>query len=206
LVQTTADVRGDLEKLIGLKELNGGGEPPVSRITANGVEIYKIGEDLNAVQAGEKTWLIGKNKTTLAAARDVALGKAESLKDPAFLNYPSLTNTFFFVAVADTGGAGDKLPAQAKILQKAEGGRLAIGEKDEKVVFNVALRAKQPEVLNEMQQLIQGLVAFVKLAQADNKDLMALASSASVTTNQNYLSVELSFPLNRAMQKVREKD
>jgi hypothetical protein len=206
LVQTTADVRGDLEKLIGLKELSGGGEPPVSRITANGVEVYKIGEDLNAMQAGEKTWLVGKNKATLAAAREVAMGKAEGLKDPAFLNYPALANSFFFVAVADTGTAGDKLPAQAQILRKAEGGRVAIGEKEEKILINVALRSKEPQVLTEMQQIAQGLVAFAKLAQPDNKDLNALVSSAAVSTNDNYLSVELSFPLNRAMEKVREKD
>src|SRR3954464_8129866 len=187
VVQTTADVRGDLEKLIGFKELSGNGQPPVSRITANGIEMYRLGEgeDLNVVQAGEKTWLVGKNKASLAAAREVAMGKAEAMKDPAFLNYPALTNSFFFVAVADTGAAGDKLPAQAKILQKAEGGRLAIGERDEKILINVALRAKEAETITEMQQLVQGLVAFVKLAQPDNKDLNALASSAAVTTNQN---------------------
>jgi hypothetical protein len=206
LVQTSADVRGDLEKLIGFKELSGNGEPPISRITANGVEIYKIGEDLNAVQAGDKRWLVGKNKATLQAAREVALGKGESLKDPAFLNYPTLTNSFFFVALADTGAAGNKLPPQAKILQKAEGGRLAIAEKGDKILFNVALRAKEADTIAEMQQIVQGLVAFVKLAQPDNKDLTTLVSSAAVTTNQNYLAVELSFPLNRAMEKVREKE
>jgi hypothetical protein len=46
----------------------------------------------------------------------------------------------------------------------------------------------------------------VKLAQPDNKDLTALVGSASVTTNQNYLAVDLSFPLDRAMSKVREKE
>lgn len=206
LVQTTADVRGDLEKLIGFKEINGNGEPPVSRITANGVEIYKIGEDLNAIQAGEKMWLVGKNKATLQAAREVAMGKAEPLKDAAFLNYPSLTNNFFFVAVADTGSAGDKLPAQAKILQKADGGRLAIGEKDDKVLINVALRAKEAQTIAEMQQVAQGLVALVKLTQTDNKDLNTLVTSAAVTANDNYLTVDLSFPLKQAMQKVREKE
>src|SRR3954469_20549226 len=52
LIQTTADVRGDFEKLIGFKEQLGNGEPPISRISANGVEIYKLGEDLNVMQAG----------------------------------------------------------------------------------------------------------------------------------------------------------
>ena len=206
LIQTTADVRSDLEKLIGFKELSGNGQPPISRITANGVEIYKIHDELNLVQAGENRWLLSKNKAGLQAAREVALGKAEGLKDAALLNYPAVNNSFFFVALADTGSAGDSLPAHAKILQKAEGGRLAIGEKDDKIVFNLALRAKEAETIAEMQQLVQGLVAFVKLAQPDNKDLNTLVSSPSITTNQNYLTVDLSFPLNQAMQKVREKE
>src|SRR5206468_3517854 len=152
------------------------------------VEIYKIHDEINVVQAGEKTWLIGKNKTSLLAARDVALGKGESLKDPALLNYPAINNSFFFVAIADTGSAGDRLPAQAKILQKAEGGRLAIGENGDKILFNLALRAKEAQTIGEMQQVAQGLIAFVKLAQADNKDLGALVNSAAVSTNQNYIS------------------
>jgi hypothetical protein len=206
LVQTTANIRSDLEKLIGFKEQNGNGEPPISRISADGVEMYKIHEELTLVQASDKMWLIGKNKANVLAARDVVLGKAEALKDSALLNYPTVNNSFFFLALADTGSAGDKLPAHAKILQKAEGGRLAVGEKDNKVLFNLALRAKQAETIAEMQQLVQGLVAFVKLAQPDNKDLNAFVSSAAVNTNQHYLSVELSFPLDRAMQKVREKE
>jgi hypothetical protein len=206
LVQTTADVRGDLEKLIGFKELNGNGEPPVSRLSANGMEYYRLGNDLNAVQAGDKTWLLGKNATSLQAAREVVIGKAAALKDAPFLNYPSMTNSFFFLAVADTGSAGNQLPAQAKILQKAEGGRIAIGEQNDKLLINLALKAKDADTITEMQQLVQGLIAFVKLAQADNKDLNALVSAANVTTNENYVSVDLSFPLDRAMKKVREKE
>jgi hypothetical protein len=205
LIQTTADVRGDFEKLIGFKEKSGNGQPPISRINANGVEVYKIHDVLNAVQAGDKTWLLGKNLESVQAAREVALGKAESLKDPAVLNYPAVNNSFFFVALADTGSAGNRLPAQAKILQKADGGRLAIGESDGKILFNLALRTKADAVA-EMQQIAQGLIAFGKLAHSDDKDLGPLVSSAAVSTNNNYVSVELSFPLNRAMQKVREKE
>src|SRR6185295_11108989 len=89
LVQTFADVRGDFEKLIGFKEQNGNGEPPISRISVEGAEFYKI-HDLFAVQGGEKKWLVGKSKTSLLAARDVLLGKSDSLKDANFLNYPTV--------------------------------------------------------------------------------------------------------------------
>ena len=206
VVQTKADVRGDLEKLIGFKEQNGNGEPPVSRITANGVEIYKIGEELNLLQAKPGIWLLGKHRESVQAAREVAMGKEAALKDAPFVNYPAMTNGFFFLAFADTGTAGSKLPAQAQILQKAEGGRLAIGEQADKLLINVALRVKDAKTISEMQQLAQGLVAFVKLAQADNKDLMALVNGANVTTNENFVGVDLSFPLDRAMKKARGND
>jgi hypothetical protein len=206
LVQTKADVRGDLEKLIGFKEQNGGNEPQVSRITANGVEIYKIGEELNLMQARPGSWLLGKSRESVQAAREVAIGKEAALKNAPFASYPAMTNGFFFLAFADTGTAGSKLPAQAQILQKAEGGRLAIGEQADKLLINVALRVKDAKTISEMQQLAQGLVAFVKLAQADNKDLMALVSGANVTTNESFVGVDLSFPLDRAMKKARGND
>jgi hypothetical protein len=121
------------------------------------------------------------------------------------LNYPAVNNSFFFLALADTGSAGDRLPAHAKILQKADGGRLAVGESGDKILFNLALRAKGDAVA-EMQQVAQGLIAFAKLAHQDNKDLSFLVDSAAVSTNNNYVSVQLSFPLDRAMKKVREKE
>ena len=70
----------------------------------------------------------------------------------------------------------------------------------------MALRVKDAKTIAEMQQLAQGLIAFVKLAQADNKDLMGLVSGANVTTNENFVGVDLSFPLDRAMKKARGND
>jgi hypothetical protein len=205
LIQTSADLRGDLERLIAFKEEHNG-QPPVSRVSANGVEMYKLGEDVNAMQASDRMWLIGKNKTTLLTARDVINGKAPALKDAKFLNYPTLTNSFFFIAMADTGSAGDKLPAQAQILKKAEGGRVSIGENGDRLLLNLALRAPDSDTIQKMQQLAQGIIALVTLSQSENKDLITLVNSASVSTNESYLSINLSFPLQRAMQHVRERE
>lgn len=205
ILETTADIRGDLEKLIAFKQVNGGSEPAIARLSVNGNDLYTIGADLNAMEAGKGIWIVGKSKTSIQSAREVVLGKSDALQDASFLTYPAVTNSFFFLAVADTGGAGDKLPAQAKILQKAEGGRVIIGESGEKLFLNLALRSRDADTLAQIQQVVQGLIAFVSLAQADNKDLSALVSSASVSSSKDIVSVNLSFPLDRAMKKVREE-
>ncbi len=205
VLQTTADIRGDLEKLIGFKEKNGNGEPPISRVSVNGTEFYTIGGDLNAVAASSNLWLLGKSKTSLQAARDVALAKSPSLQKTNFFNYPAVADSFFFLAVAETASAGDSLPAQARILQNADGGRIALSEKGEKLVLNLALRSKDLETASQIRNVLQGLVGFVALTQAENKDLVALANSASVSSTEKLVSVNLSFPLDRAMQKMREE-
>lgn len=205
ILQTTADLRADLEKLIGIKESNGNGQPPISRISINGAELYTIGEDLNAMPAGPGVWVVGKSKTAVQDAREVALGGAPSLKRKSFLDYPAVTNSFFLLAVADTAAA-DKLPAQAKILQKAEGGRIVIGESGEKLFLNLALRSKDSDAVKQIQQVIQGLISFIALTQAENKDLVTLANSASVSSAEDLISVNLSFPLPRAMEKAREEE
>lgn len=206
ILETTADIRSDLEKLIGFKEMNGGKEPQISRLSVNGNELYTIGEDLNAMEAAKGVWVVGKNKAVVQSAREVVMGKGSALKDDSFLSYPAVTNTFFFLAVADAGSAGDKLPAQAKILQKAEGGRVVIGESGEKILLNVALKAKDAETITQIQQVVQGLIAIVSLTQPDNKDLTTLMGSAAVQSTSNTVSVSLSFPVDRAMKKVREEN
>lgn len=203
VIQTVADVRGDLEKLIALKEKNGGNEPPVARITVDGNEIYTVGGDVNATEAAKGIWVVSKSRSSMLAASAVAAGKAPAIKDAPFLEYPAITNSFFLLAAADTGGA-DKLPAQAQILKKADGGRVVLGESGDKLFLNLALKSKDSDAVAQIQQVLQGLIAIVSLSQPDNKDLIALAGSAAVSSTSQIVSLNLSFPLERAMKKVRD--
>jgi hypothetical protein len=207
IAKVNADVRGDLEKMIALKAAGRSPEPPISKTQIEGVEIYTIGGELNLTEVGEHLWLLSKSKTRLVVAREVVLGKEPSLKDSDLLKFPDVAKTFFFLAAADmrnAGGSAIPLPAQAQVLQKADGGRVVIGEKEDKLFINAALRCKDSETLTQLQQVIQGLVAFVALSKPDDKDLAALTSSASIAAAGGLLSINLSFPLDRAMQKVRE--
>lgn len=203
LVETSADLRGDAEKLLARKAEKPELGLPFSKRNENSVEFYKLGEDLYVVPAEKNLWFVGKNKAAVMDARDVVIGEAPALKETGFLNYPAMTNNFFIMAAAETSGAGG-LPAQARILQKADGVRIAVGEQGDKLCLNLALRAKDAETLAQIRDVAQGLKALVALGAAGNEDLMALMNSAQIGTDAETLTVNLSLPLSRAMQKVRE--
>ena len=150
-------------------------------------------------------WVLGKNKAATLAAREVALGKAKALGKAGFLNFPALTNSYIFLATAETSGAGG-LPAQALILQKADGLRLAVSESGEKVLFSLALRAKDAETVSQMHDVLLGLKALAALGGMGNEDLRSLSSSARVESSGDTVSVNLSFPIGRAIEKARESE
>jgi hypothetical protein len=204
MIQTPADVRSDMAKLIAIKEAGTTGEPPISKIAHGDATTYSIGHDLFLMDGGPNVWLLGKSKTALEGARQVAIGKAAALTDAEFLKFPAPENTFFFMAAADTGSTGAKLPAQARILQNADGGRIVIGELGDKLFLNLALKSKDTGTIQKIRDVLYGLKALAALTASEDKDLAALTSSAAVSATDHVVSVNLSFPVKRAMERARE--
>lgn len=199
LVRTTADIKQDLQKIMA--KMAAGPDAPALTKLDDGSDLYSVG-DLFATEASANLWVVSKNKRSLAAAREVATGKNSGGLPSKMTAYPSITNSYFFLAVAETAAEG--LPAQAALLKKAEGARFAVGERSDKLFLELALKAKDDAVRTQLQQALQGLIAFISLAKPDDKDLMSLANSAAVANADGFVTVSLSFPLERAMQKVRE--
>ena len=94
---------------------------------------------------------------------------------------------------------------QAKILQMAEGGQLSIGEKEDKLNFRLALKSRDQESCNQMQQVIQGLIALVSLTQSDNKELNSFIQTLKIDKGENLLKINLSFPVSDAIKQIADK-
>jgi hypothetical protein len=203
VLQTPADLRADLSKLIALKEAGTSGEPPVSKLADGGGDVYLLGKEIYLMAGKGDVWLLGKHKPSVEAARKVITGASPALAKADFLDFPKIENSFFFLAAADTGSAGARLPAQAKILQSAEAGRIVIGESGDKLFVNFALKAKDAETLNQIGEVLRGLKALVALANED-KDLSSFVNSAAISSGDNILTVNLNFPVKRAIEKSRE--
>jgi len=125
-------------------------------------------------------------------------GKAKG-RGEAFSGYAKVPNTFFFLAVAEGFNDNAALPAQAKILKMAEGARIALGEKTDLLFLNLALKAKDPEVIQQIRQVVEGMTALVALGQSENKELLELVQATKVSSTEKTVTVNIEYPLSKVV-------
>ncbi len=86
----------------------------------------------------------------------------------------------------------------------AEGARIVLGEKGEQLFLNLALKAKEADVVRQIAQVLEGIKAVVALGQSENKDLLELVQSIKVASTEKMVTVNLEYPLAKVMGKIEE--
>jgi hypothetical protein len=123
----------------------------------------------------------------------------------SFGGFPAVSNSFFFVALADASNLPKTLPARAKVLQMADGGRVALGERADQVCLDLTLRGKTAEVARQIEQVFAGMLALVTLGQPEYPDVVDLAKSAKVSSSQELVTISLEYPASKVIAKVTEE-
>jgi hypothetical protein len=202
LIKTTADVKKDLETLTKTAAEEG---KEISISQKEPYLVYNINDDFY-VAPNIKGWVVvAKRKTNIEEGHAVLNGKKETLAaGNAFNEYPQLANTFFFLGMAQ-GFENTPVPPQAQVLKETNGGRLALGEDADKLFVNLVLRGKTAESAMKVQQVLQGLVALVTLS-GDKPELMELARNTQITNEAQNVTVNLSFPVSKAINKIADKE
>jgi len=181
---------------------NGG---PVEEVKAGPFGTYSINKNVFVSYQKDGRVVMGKSLTQVNKAVAIIQGKSASLAvSPALSGFPSGDNDFFLIALAEGFGDRIPLPPNAKILQTTEGLRAVLREKNDKLSLNLTLKAKSADTCKQMQQVIQGMIALVTLSQQENKDLMLLAQSASVTVDDRLVSLGLDYPVKDAIAKLAD--
>ena len=152
---------------------------------------------------------IGRSREVTEQAAKVLDGKAPCLASATAIGgFGDMKEAFFFLGVAQGFNLGNNLPPQAKLLQAADAGRIALGENANLLFLNLALRSKSPEVVTQMQQAVQGLIAIGSLSQPQDKDVAHLLQSIKVSTDANVVNISVDYPVDRAIDqltKVRDQ-
>lgn len=150
--------------------------------------------------------VVSKSEAQLEAARERLQGKGRSLASSRnFDEFPAISNSFFFVGLADASSLPKQIPARAKVLQMADGGRVAMGEKADRLFLNLALRGKTPEVTRQMHQVIEGMIALVSLGQPDNADLTGLVQSTRVASKDKLISINVEYPTRKVIAALSDQ-
>jgi hypothetical protein len=206
LIGTSPELQKILVGFLAGMVLAGTNAPVHVTQTAQGsVTFYAVGEMAYCAVLPDKVIAIGRSRAATENAAKVLDGKAPSLaSSAAFGGFGEMKEPFFFVGMAEDFNVGDNLPPQARLLQVADAGRVALGESSDQVFLSLALRAKTPDVVAEMQQVVQGLIAIGSLSQPQDKDLGRLLQSIKVSTTGNIVNVRAEYPVDKAIEKLTQ--
>jgi len=205
LLETSANVKQDLDALVGLAALKADSGKKASIVQTEPYLLYNLNDELFVAPNVKRTVILAKSKEQIARAREVLLGASENLTaSHAFENYPDANKTFFFMGMAEGFNQNMELPAKAQVLKEAAGGQVVLGERGKNLCVNVVFKGKDQESTTNISQILQGLVALVRITQPD-PDVAEFANSAKISTELRNVNVSFEVPVSRALSKLKEK-
>ncbi len=177
----------------------------VTQTQEGSVTFYAVQNTAYCAVLPGKVIAIGRSREVTEKAGKVLAGKAPALTSgAAFGGFGELKEAFFFLGVAEGFNGGNGLPPQAKLLQVADAGRVVLGENADQVFLNLALRGKTPEVVTQMQEVMQGIIAIGSLSQPQDQDVAQLLQSIKVSTADNIVNVRVEYPVERAIEQLAQ--
>lgn len=211
LIKTDLDLQKALNGAIEKMSPEDGNAPaPIQKTQQGEVTTYSLKQAMFVSFQPGKPVILSHSRDSLQKAREVLSGTAANLASTrTFSEFPESKKAFFLTAAAEGFNFGHEFPEQAggddpanpkaKILKLAEGGRVMLGEEASQLFVDLSLKAKTSEVVTQMQQVIQGMIALASLSQVDNQDLQQLAQSAKVFATGTVVSLQLGYPADKAI-------
>jgi hypothetical protein len=191
--------------LVQQAEATKAGQGNVKLVRDGAHPIHAFGEDMHVMAWPEGGLILGRAVDQIDEAIKVLEKKAPSLKDkPIFADYAPLPGGFFFLALADGFNQAADVPPQASVLKLTDGGRLALGEADGKLRLQLTLKAQSDEITQQIQQVVQGLLAVATLSQSQQPELQELIRGAKVNSEKKRVTLDLAIPIEAALKQLDE--
>ena len=204
LINSDIDTQKALQGLLAaqlLANTNG----PVKKVEQDSRTLYSIANEIFLTVEKDQPVIVSKSRSEIERVHEVLGGKGPSVAaNKTFSGYPTVSNSFFFIGVAEGFSDPNIIPPQAKALQMADGGRLALGETAGQLSLNLNLRGKSAEVTKQIQQVLEGMVALISLGQPENEELMQLARSTKVSSTPEMVTLMMEFPVAKALAMLGE--
>jgi len=195
LLQVEPETRKILEGAAAGLLLNGDGT--LTKTNEEGHLYYALADKFFASPQDNGAILFSPSKDTIKHASAVIAGKGKNLShSKSFSDFPAVNENFIFLAVAEGFQDNLQIPPEAKVLKQADGARIVLGEQKGSVFLNIALKAKDSEIVTQIRQVVEGIIALGSLSQSENKELQDLIQSIKVTATEKVLSVNAAYPVD----------
>jgi hypothetical protein len=195
LLQVEPETRKILDGLAAGMLLKG--DRTLTQTNEGGHILYSLKDSLFVSPQEKGLILFSKSKASIRQAVELMAGRGKHLAgSKTFAEFPPAGDGFILLAVAEGFQDHLPIPPQAQLLRQADGARVLLGERAGAVVLNLALKAKDAEVLTQIQKVVEGMVALGSLGQSENKELQQVLQSIQVTPGEKVLSVSAAYPVD----------
>lgn len=206
MIRTRDPLKPVIDGLIALHDGESNEEFDLVKTTEDQADFYSLNQEIQATFPQDNLLVMGKSRANIKQALRVIQGREKCLAgSDGFGGYPTLDPVFFFLGVAESFANNVNIPANAKFLRQAEGGRVALGENDGQLYLNLALKTADAQTTTQIRQVIDGMLALLRLSQQD-EDLTRLLNSTMVTSGSNLVSVNVKLPSQLVLDKLDDVD
>ncbi len=201
LIRTSMDVKGALEAAMAkaIPQLR------IEKIENAPLPLYRFNDQGYVAVPSSDLVLVARQRNAIDRGREILEGHTDTLAAAqALQDYPESPFGFFLLAVAEGFGQQADLPATAAIFKQATGARLLLGEDNGRLRLNFDLKAASSEVVQQIQQVAQGLLALAAMNAGQNPDLQKLTQAAAVTSSGKCVTLAVAIPVTDIIAKIKE--
>ena len=195
IVRTGPRARSIIDGYIASMELELDGKTGIKRLDDKAHDTYLIGNEVYASFLRDDLWVSSKSYDQIEKAQRVIEGERGNLEESDSDLLIKKGGGFFFLATANGLDSIGDVPPQAKILQKAKGGQVGLGESGEMFRANLALSTPDAEVSSQLSRIVQGMVALASFAEVGNESLNTLMNNLDVEETDRYVSFNIEYPV-----------
>lgn len=195
IVRTGPRARSIIDAYIASMELELEGKTGIKRLDDKAHDTYLIGNEVYASFLREDLWVSSKSYDQIEMAQRVIEGETRNLNASDSDLLIKEGSGFFFLATAYGLDSLGDVPPQAKILQKAKGAQVGLGERGDMFRANLALSTPDAEVSSQLSRIVQGMVALASFTEVGNESLSTLMSNLDVEESDRYVSFDIEYPV-----------
>lgn len=206
-----AEGRFDPAKLVALVSMN----PMHEKFQHGQTTVHKWLDEKNTDDQGARKTMCGcvyKNRTVILSrgldavknAVDVLDGSAKNAVDS--LDQPALSAEGAFIRIVGTNIA--RMAAeqgQAAMLKQARSLSLAVGELDSRFYISASLTADNPEAAQAIGKMVDGIIAFMSLAQQEQPQLAQLAKAVKIHYGDKSVGLRMEVDSSKVVAFLKEQ-
>ncbi|MES2694503.1 MAG: hypothetical protein V4773_13590 [Verrucomicrobiota bacterium] len=151
--------------------------------------------------------LVSKSKASLQKAHAVFRGSAPSLAKSADSPIARLARNasgsyLFAASTTPTDAIFPEKGPQARILQLANSGSVALGERGPMLFAHIELSASSDKNAEKLMKILEGLTAMLSLAESNDKQLAEFLKATTVTREKDLVTLKLAYQADQVVKMV----